>query len=61
MNLLDTSPDRVRAEQIQRLRIKAAHLAACASTTSPACKIELFPRRANSKMPDPKREEIAWQ
>lgn len=43
MNLLDTSPDRVRAEQLQRLQMEAQRLATYATKNGFALTVRVEP------------------
>lgn len=43
MNLLDTSPDRVRAEQLQRLQMEAQRVAAYAEKNGFALTVKVEP------------------
>ena len=45
MNLLDTSPDRVRAEQMQRLQMEAERLAAYARKNEFALTVKVEPEQ----------------
>lgn len=45
MNLLDTSPDRVRAEQLQRLQMEAQRLAAYAEKNGFGLTVRVEPGR----------------